>query len=107
MGPGSQRCTALWDSIFSVGMCLALLTFFRHRLNRQSRFGSFLSQQAFTVYIIHIPVIVLLALAWRGIHLEAFLLSQYTGASKEPQAFLLASVGWISSLLLGMQERSA
>lgn len=55
---------ALWDSTFSVGMCLGLITCFRHFLNRQNRFGRFLSQQAFTVYIIHIPVIVLLALAF-------------------------------------------
>jgi len=64
---------ALWDSTFSVGICLALLTFFRRFLNRQSRFSCFLSRQAFTVYIIHIPIIVLLALALRGIHLELLL----------------------------------
>ena len=64
---------ALWDSTFSVGMCLALITFFRRFLNRQNRLGRFLSQQAFTVYIIHIPIIVLLALAIRGIHLESLL----------------------------------
>jgi glucans biosynthesis protein C len=64
---------ALWDSIFSVGICLALLTFFRRFFNRQNRVGHFLSQQAFTVYIIHIPVIVLLALALRSVHIEALL----------------------------------
>jgi glucans biosynthesis protein C len=61
---------ALWDSVFSVGMCLALITFFRHFFNHQGSVGRFLAQHAFTVYIIHAPIIVLLALALRGIQLE-------------------------------------
>ena len=81
---------ALWDSTFSVGICLALLTFFRRYTPRQSRFGRFLSQQAFTVYIIHIPVIVLLALAIRGIHLEAFLKFALAALIGVPLCFALA-----------------
>lgn len=81
---------ALWDSTFSVGMCLALITFFRHFLNRQTRFGRFLSQQAFTVYIIHIPIIVLLALAIRGIHLESLLKFALAALIGVPLCFSLA-----------------
>lgn len=81
---------ALLDSTFSVGICLALITFFRHFLNRQTRFGRFLSQQAFTVYIIHIPVIVLLALALRGVHLESFLKFALAALSGMPLSFALA-----------------
>jgi glucans biosynthesis protein C len=61
---------ALWDSIFSVGMCLGLITFFRRFFNQSGRLGRFLSRHAFTVYIVHAPVIVLLALTLRGIHPE-------------------------------------
>jgi glucans biosynthesis protein C len=64
---------ALWDSAFSVGMCLGLITFFRRCFNRSGRLGRFLSRNAYTVYIIHAPVIVLLALALRGVHPEALL----------------------------------
>ncbi len=81
---------ALWDSTFSVGICLALITLFRHFLNRQTRFGRFLSQQAFTVYIIHIPVIVLLALALRGVHLESFLKFALAALIGVPLCFALA-----------------
>lgn len=81
---------ALWDSTFSVGMCLALITFFRHFLSRQTRFGRFLSQQAFTVYIIHIPIIVLLALTIRGIHLEALLKFALAALIGVPLCFSLA-----------------
>src|ERR1700730_8848363 len=38
---------ALWDSTFAVGICLALITFFRCFWNRQNRLSRFLSQQAF------------------------------------------------------------
>ena len=92
LGHGSWQSAvyALWDSTFSVGMCLGLLTCFRHFLNRQNRFGRFLSQQAFTVYIIHIPVIVLLALAIHGIHLESLLKFGLAALIGVPLCFALA-----------------
>ncbi len=92
LGHGTLQSAAyaLWDSTFSVGICLALLTFFRRFLNRQIRFGRFLSQQAFTVYIIHIPVIVLLALAMRGIHLESLLKFALAALIGVPLCFALA-----------------
>jgi glucans biosynthesis protein C len=92
LGHGTLQSAAyaLWDSAFSVGICLALLTFFRRFLNHQTRFGRFLSQQAFTVYIIHIPIIVLLALAIRGVHLEALLKFALVALIGVPLCFALA-----------------
>jgi glucan biosynthesis protein C len=92
VGQGSWQSAAyaLWDSTFSVGMCLGLLTLFRHFFNRQNRFGSFLSQQAFTVYIIHIPIIVGLSLALRGIHPEQLLKFALAALIGVPLCFTLA-----------------
>jgi glucan biosynthesis protein C len=64
---------ALWDSIFAVGMCLGLIPLFRRFFNGQGRFGSFLSQHSYAVYIIHIPIVVFLAYALRGIELVPLL----------------------------------
>lgn len=89
-GTVQSAAYALWDSTFSVGICLALLTFFRRFFNSQSRFGRSLSQQAFTVYIIHIPVIILLALALRGVHLEALLKFALAALIGVPLSFALA-----------------
>jgi fucose 4-O-acetylase-like acetyltransferase len=89
-GTVQSAAYALWDSTFSVGICLALLTFFRRFFNRQTHFGNSLSQQAFTVYIIHIPVIVLLALALRGVHLEALLKFALAALIGVPLCFALA-----------------
>lgn len=61
---------ALWDSIFAVGMSLALVTFFRRFFDGGKKFCRFLSQHSFTVYIIHVLVIVFLVLALRGLQIQ-------------------------------------
>lgn len=64
---------ALWDSTFALGMVLGLTTLFRRRFDYPSRLGRLLSRQSYTVFIIHAPIIVLLALAIQGINLEQLL----------------------------------
>ncbi len=66
-GTWQSAAYALWDSIFAVGMCLAAITFFRRYFNGDSKFGRFLSQQSYAVYLIHVPIIIFLAYALRGI----------------------------------------
>jgi peptidoglycan/LPS O-acetylase OafA/YrhL len=68
-GTWQSAAYALWDSIFAVGMTLATLTFFRRYFNRQSRLGTFLAQQSYAVYLIHVPIIVFLAIALAGVNL--------------------------------------
>ncbi|WP_084234599.1 hypothetical protein [Papillibacter cinnamivorans] len=69
IGRGSWQSAvfALWDSIFAVGMSLALITFFRRFLNGGKKFGRFLSRHSFAVYVIHVPVIIFLMLALSGL----------------------------------------
>jgi peptidoglycan/LPS O-acetylase OafA/YrhL len=62
-GTWQSAVYALWDSLFAVGMTMAAITFFRRFFNEKSRFGTFLSQQSYAVYIIHVPIIVFLAIA--------------------------------------------
>jgi glucan biosynthesis protein C len=73
VGGGSWQSAvyALWDSIFAVGMVLAAITFFRRFFNRNSRFGRFLAQQSYAVYLIHVPVIVFTAIALKELDLAA------------------------------------
>lgn len=75
IGYGSWQSAvfALWDSIFAVGMSLALITFFRRFLDGGKKFGRFLSQHSFTVYVIHVPVIVFLILALSGLQMTTLL----------------------------------
>jgi surface polysaccharide O-acyltransferase-like enzyme len=62
---------ALWDSTTAVGMCLAVIILVRRFINGQGKFGRFLSQHGYTVYIIHTPILVFLAIAAKGIELES------------------------------------
>jgi glucan biosynthesis protein C len=52
---------------------LALTSLFRSRFNSPSKLGQFASRHSYTVFIIHIPVIVSLAVAMQGIQLGQLL----------------------------------
>ena len=92
MGNGHWQSAvyALWDSIFAVGMCMGLITFFRSFFNRQGSFGKFLSRHSFAVYIVHIPVIVFLAYTLRGIALWSLLKFGLASVIIVPVCFAIA-----------------
>jgi peptidoglycan/LPS O-acetylase OafA/YrhL len=91
-GTWQSAVYTLWDSTFAVGMCLAAITFFRRFFNEQSRFGTFLAQQSYAVYIIHIPIIVFLAYALRGIELAPLLKLGLAAVIIVPTCFIVAYV---------------
>lgn len=49
-------CT--WVAFMCVSMCIALLAFFKKRFNSQSPFAKALADNTYTVYLIHIPIVV-------------------------------------------------
>lgn len=51
---------SLWDSTFAVGISLALIVFFRHFFDRDGKLRDFLYKQSYTVYIIHVLIIVII-----------------------------------------------
>ncbi|MFC2052421.1 acyltransferase family protein [Chloroflexota bacterium] len=61
---------SLWEQFMCVAMVVTLVVWFRKRFNNQNTIGKALSSGAYTTYVIHMPVIVLLALALRGIQLD-------------------------------------
>jgi len=54
-------------------MVLGLITLFRRFFDWQGKLGRFLSQHSYTVYVIHIPIVVFLGVALKGIEIEALL----------------------------------
>ena len=72
-GTWQSAVYALWDSIFAVGICLGLIPLFRRFFNGPGRFGSFLSQHSYAVYVLHIPIVVFLAVVLKGLGLAALL----------------------------------
>jgi glucan biosynthesis protein C len=94
MGNGQWQSAvfALWDSAFAVGIVLGLITIFRHYFNGQGRFGRFLSQHNYAVYIIHIPIIVFLAFALRSIALQSLLKFAMIAVIVVPTCFAAAYI---------------
>jgi glucan biosynthesis protein C len=81
---------ALWEAIFCVGMVLGLLTLFRKRFDRQGALGRFLSVHAYTVYILHALVIVLVAYALAPVHTHALLKFALAALIGVPLCFVAA-----------------
>ncbi|PSK97690.1 fucose 4-O-acetylase-like acetyltransferase [Murinocardiopsis flavida] len=54
---------ALWEAVMCVGMAFGVLALFRRRFDRQGRLGRYLSGHAFTVFLLHLPVIAGLTVA--------------------------------------------
>lgn len=49
---------AMWEPFIAFGIIMGLLVWFRGRFNRANRLSQWLSDNAFTVYIIHPPILV-------------------------------------------------
>jgi glucan biosynthesis protein C len=64
---------SVWEQFVCMGMVLGLLVLFRERLNHQGRLAKDMAASAYTVFLIHAPVIVFLALALRGVILHPLL----------------------------------
>jgi glucan biosynthesis protein C len=64
---------AVWEQFVCMGMVIGLLVLFRERLNHQGVLAKDMAASAYTVFIIHAPVIVFLALALRGVSLHPLL----------------------------------
>lgn len=89
-GQWQSAVYTLWDSTFAVGMYLGMITLFRNFFNGQGRFGRFLSQHTYTVYVIHIPIVVFLALSLRGISFEPLLKFGMAAIIGVPLCFVVA-----------------
>jgi glucan biosynthesis protein C len=89
-GTWQSAVYALWDSTFSVGICMALIVFFRRFFNRPGQLGGFLSSHAFIVYIIHPPILVFLAVALRDLQLQHLLKFGLLAIIAVPACFAVA-----------------
>ncbi|MET9340112.1 acyltransferase family protein [Nonomuraea sp. NPDC003804] len=70
-GAVADLAQAAWEAVFAAGVVIGLLVLFRERFNAQRARGRFLSEQAYTVYIIHPVVLVGLAYAFSWLQAAA------------------------------------
>jgi peptidoglycan/LPS O-acetylase OafA/YrhL len=94
MGNGHWQSAvyALFDSTFAVGLCLGLIVLFRGLFNKENKIGTFLSRQSYAVYIVHIPIVVFLAYAMRGIELAPLLKFGLASLIIVPVCFIVAAI---------------
>lgn len=64
---------ALWEQFTGIALMIALLALFHKRLNRQGKFPKTMAGSAYTAYIIHAPVVILVAIAIRNFSLYPLL----------------------------------
>ena len=61
---------SVWEEVMCMAVVVTLLVWFRNRFNNQGKLGRALSGAAYGTYIVHAPVITLLALVLSGIKVD-------------------------------------
>jgi peptidoglycan/LPS O-acetylase OafA/YrhL len=71
---------AFWEPLVAWGVLLGLLSLFQRRFARPGPLGQALARRAFAIFVIHLPVLVAVALAWAGVPAPALLKFMLTGS---------------------------
>lgn len=61
-----SAAVCFWEAFFCVGICLGLTVLFREKFNRQGAFAKWMSDNNFSVYMFHPPVLIAVTLAMQG-----------------------------------------
>lgn len=61
---------SVWEQVMCLAVVVTLLVWYRNRFNHQGNLGRAMSGAAYATYIVHAPVITLLALALSGISID-------------------------------------
>lgn len=65
-----QMAFSLWEQMMCVAIVVVLLVWYRNRFNRQGRLGRAMSSAAYATYVLHAPIITLLALGLIGLEVD-------------------------------------
>jgi len=82
--------SAQWEAFMCVSMCIGLVYLFRHRWNRQGTVAREMSRAAYAAYLIHEPVITVLAVQTMGVMLYPLLKFGLAAVVAAPLCFVLA-----------------
>jgi len=82
---------AMWEQSLGVLLTVGLLVLFRERLNRHSALSQAASANSYATYVLHTPVLIVLTLMVRQVHLYPLLKFIVVGAFVVPACFLVAA----------------
>ena len=83
---------AFWEPFVAWGVILGLLNLFQKRFATPGRLGRRIARRAYLVYIIHPPILVAVALAWRSIEAPALLKFAVAGSVACVACYLAAGL---------------
>jgi len=88
-GPYWQSAAyALWESFFCVGTCLGLTVIFREHFTETCKLSRFLSDNSFSVYLFHPPILILVTLALKDMAWHPMMKFAVSSALAVPICFL-------------------
>lgn len=79
---------AIWEQLTCVAIIVALTVLFRERYNSQGMLTKAMSESAYAAYIVHAPVIILVALGLRGVQLPLLLKWIFVSCLAVPLCFM-------------------
>lgn len=71
---------SIWEAFMCVSICIALLALFKNRFGSQGRIAKVMADNSFTVYLIHIPIIVFLQYLLIGVTIDPLIKFGIVGA---------------------------
>jgi len=92
---------SMWEETMCLAVVVTLLVWYRNRFNNQGNLGRAMSGAAYGTYIVHAPVITLLALAMSGINLDLMVKFVVVAPLAVAASFL---VGYLIKKLPGVRE---
>ncbi|MBD3922724.1 acyltransferase family protein [Paenibacillus sp. PR3] len=82
---------AMWEPFICLGIIIFLLSYFHRRFNTMNAFSKWLSDNAYTVYLIHPPVVVGWTIAFHGVGVPAIIKWIMVSALSIAVCFIVAS----------------
>ena len=94
---------AIWYQLAGISMIITLTVLFRKRFNHQGKLAKTMSRSAYTVFIIHTPVLVFISLAFRKIEIlpifKFFILAPIILVVCFTLAYLITRVPYINRIV--------
>ena len=81
---------ATWESLVCVGMTIGLLSLFKLKYNTQNGLTKVMSKNAYSVYLIHAPIIVLISYSVQGILIYPLLKFSIVSLIAVPLCFIIS-----------------
>jgi peptidoglycan/LPS O-acetylase OafA/YrhL len=79
-----------WEAFMCVAMCISLIWLFKNRHNTTSKLSKAMADSSFTVYLIHVPVIVFIQFLLIGVDIHPLMKFAIVCAIGVPASFLIS-----------------